>query len=342
MKRLATFVAACLMPIMALAADPAPTTDHAAVAERVIEVLQRQFGAFRKGAATLADQSRAFCDGDGSRKQVDDAFAATWRAWAPLDAYQFGPIETQAAALTVNFFPDKKNFVGRAVSALLKRPDSEQADPTIIAASSAAGQGLPALERLLFDDQKTCPALVGVSANLARIASDLHDGWFAPDGWAALVMDAGSENPVYLSHREFTRQMYTAIGFSIMRLRDHRIGRPLGTYARSFPKRSEAWRSGLTNDLMIAQLGGITKIVEQGFAGAIPDLSRASIAKMIDDTQTRVRDIGAPLPQALNNPQTRFRVEALQNQLDHLQSQLDQHVGAHLDVEAGFSAGDGD
>lgn len=342
MKRLITFVTACAMPAMVWAADPPAAIDHAALTDRVLEVLDHQFGKFRDNAATLSDTARAYCDGTTDRGGIEQALAATWQAWAPLDAYQFGPIETQAAALTVNFFPDKKNFVGRALSDLLKRPGAEQADPAVAAASSAGAQGLPALERLLFEDRQTCPALVGVSGNLARIGAALYDGWFTPDGWAALVTTAGPDNPVYLSHVEFTRQIFTALDFSILRLREHRIGRPLGTYERSFPRRAEAWRAGFTNDIMVAQIDGLIAIVDDGFATAVPDATRAEIIGIAQDIQTRIHAIGAPLADALDDPQMRIRVEALQTKLDYLKFRLDQEIGETLGVDVGFSAGDGD
>ncbi|MCI2394254.1 imelysin family protein [Aliiroseovarius sediminis] len=342
MKRLIPLAIVCLMPAMAMSQNAPSTPDHKAVADRVLSVLDHQFGTFRDHASALSDQAALFCKGSGTREGVVNALADTWTAWAPLDAYQFGPIEAQAAALTVNFFPDKKNFVGRALSTLLKQPESEQGDPAVIAASSAGVQGLPAIERLLFEDLQTCPALIGITGNLARIGSDLYTGWFAPDGWAALVQTAGPNNPVYLSPEEFTRQIYTALGFSIQRLRDHRIGRPLGSYERNFPKRAEAWRSGLTNEILRAQLAGLAEVVENGFATAIPDASRTLIADNVADIETQITAIGATLPKALDNPQMRFRVESLQTRLTYLQTLLDQHVGAHLDVEAGFSAGDGD
>lgn len=342
MRKLITLIAIGLLPSHIWAANPEPEIDHAAIADRVLKVLERQFSDFRDKSASLADVSATYCQGTAPKEAVETALSATWLAWAPLDAYQFGPIEAQAAALTVNFFPDKKNFVGRALTSVLKRPDAEQADPAVIAQSSAGTQGLPAIERLLFEDLRTCPALVGVSGNLARIGTDLYDGWFGVDGWSDLVKNAGPDNPVYLSHREFTRQMYTALGFSIQRLREHRIGRPLGTYERSFPKRAEAWRLGITNEIMIAQLAGITEIVKLGFAGAVFNPSRAWIEKVVSDTQARVRTIGAPLPIALDDPTMRIRVESLQGKLSYLQLQLDQDIGPGLGVETGFSAGDGD
>lgn len=333
---------ACLIPTLGWATEQDQGPDHKAISLRNLAVLDTQFAAFRDQSARLADASKTYCTKMTERDTVLEAFTATWLAWAPLDAYQFGPIETRAAALKVNFFPDKKNFVGRAVRNLLTRPAEEQADPTVIASSSAAAQGLPAIERLLFEDLKTCPALIGISGNLAQIGSDLYKDWFAEDGWAELVKAAGPDNPVYLSDREFTRQIYTALSFSILRLKDHRISRPLGSYQRSFPKRAEAWRAGLTNDILHAQIQGIADIVARGFADAVPAVAQARIDEAIADTQTRISRIGAPFSEAMTDPTKRVRAEGIQSKLGDLQIRLDQHVGPALAVQAGFSAGDGD
>lgn len=339
--RLMTIFAACMLPAQVLTAQVAPRVDHTEIAERVLTVFDNQFGAFRDQSAKLVEASEAYCTG-GAREPVLDALEQTWLAWAPLDAYQFGPIEQQAAALTVNFFPDKKNFTGRALRQHLKRPEAEQGDPAIVASSSAALQGLPAIERLLFEDLPTCPSLVGVTGNLARIAQDLHDGWFGPDGWADLVRTAGADNPVYLNKVEFTKQIYTALGFSIQRIREHRLGRPLGTYKRAFPKRAEAWRAGFSNQIMIAQLDGMIQVLNLGFAGSVFNPSRAWVVKVIKDTQARINGIGAPLSQAVLDPLMRVRVEGIQSKLDYLKVQMDEDVGPGLGVETGFSAGDGD
>lgn len=333
---------ACLLPITASAADAPPPTDHKALQTRVLGVLDGQFDAFQTAAHKLSDASSAYCAQSGSLDTVKSAFRATWLAWAPLDAYQFGPIETQGAALTVNFFPDKKGFVSRALKASLALSGDDQANPAVIAKQSAATQGLPAIERLIYDSDTPCPLLVGITGNLAGLSSALYDGWFADGGWADLVRTAGPDNPIYLSDEEFTKQIYTALGFSILRIKEHRLGRPLGTYERAFPKRAEAWRSGLTNEIINAQLGGMIAIVDHGFAGGLFNPTRAWIVQVIRDTQARVDKIGAPIKDAVEDPTMRVRIEGLQSKLVYLQLQLDQDVGPGLGVETGFSAGDGD
>lgn len=336
-----TPIAALLIGLAATAA-PAQTIDHAALRENALSVLEHDFGAFRDAAATLSDASESYCAGEAPRADFEAAFRDTWLAWAPLDSYQFGPIEQSGAALTVNFWPDKKNFVGRGLRALLSRPEKAQRDPAAVAAGSAAAQGLPAIEMLLFTDAPECPAVIGISGNLSTLADGLYEDWFGPMGWAALARQAGPDNPVYLSAEEFTKTIYTALNFGLTRIADARLGRPLGTYERSFPTRAEAWRSGLTNQIIAAQLAGIREMVRLGFGGQVPRSEIDELLEVIDQTQERLAEIGAPVAEAVRDPMTRIRVEGLQTQVHFLQRELALDIGPALGVETGFSAADGD
>ena len=319
------------------------TISHEAITRRVLEVFEGQFGAFRDQSANLHDVAVAHCAGTADEAALKAAFVDTWMAWAPLDSYQFGPIEQQGAALTVNFWPDKKNFVGRALLDLTKQSPEAQADGAVVATLSAGAQGLPALEMLIYDDSiPACPAVQGVSANLARLAENIYQGWFSDNGWADLARAAGPDNPVYLAPSEFTKVVYTALDFGLIRVADVRLGRPLGTFERPFPTRAEAWRSGLTAQIILAQLEGIEEVVMSGFAGDLGDNTRSWMRTLFDQTEDRAAAIDAPIYEAVADPMQRIRVEGLQSKVLYLQNQMAQDVGPNLGVETGFSAADGD
>jgi predicted lipoprotein len=316
--------------------------DHRALQTRALAVLESQFGAFRSAAADLEKTSVLFCAGALPRDEYLAVFRTAWLAWAPLDSYQFGPVEQSGAALRVNFWPDKKNFTGRALHQLLKATPKAQSDPAFIARGSAAAQGLPAIERLLFTDAEECPAITGISANLSDIADGLYTGWFSGDGWADLVRAAGPDNPVYLNDAEFTKTLYTALHFGLTRVGDARLGRPLGSFDRPFPKRAEAWRAGLTADIMSAQISGVSDMLRDGFGAAVPSQNLQRALDTFAAVQDRLHQIGAPVPEAVIDPALRIRVESLQNRTLALRSVLNRDIGARLKVETGFSAADGD
>ncbi len=316
--------------------------NHAAVRRRVLDVLEKQFDGFRIASKALASSAASYCDKTISHEDYLKAFETAWLAWAPLDSYQFGPMEQTSGALRANFWPDKKNFVGRSLKRILAKPADQQRDPTVIAAGSAAGQGFPAIERLMFSDLPECPAIVGISGHLHQLSNELYDGWFAKDGWADLARAAGPDNPIYASDKEFTKRIYTALDFGVIRIADARLGRPLGTFKRSFPKRAEAWRSGLTMKIIHAQLDGIAQMIEFGFAGDVREPDRAWMLKVIEQAHKKARSIGQPIFEAVKEPSSRIRVEALKTKMLYIQEQLAQDIGPNLGVETGFSAADGD
>lgn len=316
--------------------------DHDAVMRRSLDVLEGQFGAFRATTATLAENATDYCAGTVTRDHLITGFEDAWLAWAPLDSYQFGPIEQTGAALRVNFWPDKKNFVGRALRDVLALDDAALRDAATFAAASAGAEGFPALERLIEDPDRTCPAVIGLTAHLNAMAVELYDLWFAADGWADLARAAGPDNPVYLSKDEFTKTLYTALDFGLTRIADARLGRPLGTFDRPFPTRAEAWRSGLTNRIIAAQLDGIAQMIRFGFAGDIREPDRAWVLRVVEQAQDRLAALPGPIADIVEDPKDRFHVEALQTKIHYLQSQMAQVIGPNLGVDTGFSAADGD
>ncbi len=316
--------------------------DHVALRDRSLSVLENQFGEFRVAAAGMADASRDYCAKVIDRAAYDEVFRATWLAWAPLDAYQFGPIVQRGAVLSVGFWPDKKDYVGRGLKQLLSESAEALADPETIARHSAAVQGLPAIERLLFDEMPSCPAIVGISAHVAMTADALYADWFDAGGWADLARGAGPENPVYLSDAEFTKVLFTAIDFELTRIADTRLSRPLGTFDAPRPSQAEAWQAGLSLAIIDAQLAGIAELLKLGFAEAVDQAGRLEVLNAIKKARARIGDIGAPLDKAVAKPMTRIRVEGLQSEMRSLHVQLAEIVGPSLGVETGFSAADGD
>lgn len=317
-------------------------TDHDALRRRVLTLLERQFGAFVTETETLEQIARAHCAGTASLDEVQAQFAKAYVAWAPLDSYQFGPIQQTGAVLSVNFWPDAKGYVPRAVEALLAQPAEAQENPQNIAVGSVAVQGFPALELLLYTEAPACPASVGISGNLNLLADGLYAGWFDQGGWADIARAAGPDNPVYQSVEEFTKTLYTALDFGLTRIADTRLGRPLGTFDQPQPQRAEAWRSGLTADLIRAQLDGLGALVERGFAGDLREPDRAWIMRVFGQVAGRLDDLGMPIADAVADPMSRVRVEGVHSKVVYLQSEIAQDVGPALGVDTGFSAADGD
>lgn len=336
MRILALTLAA--LPLPALAAP-----DYAALREAELSVLERQFGAFRDASAALADAARAQCAGDGATDTTIGALKTAWLAWAPLDSYQFGPMEHTGAALTVNFWPDKRAFVNSGLRQVLALPEADQATAAGVAQVSAAGQGLPALAELLTnDDLPDCPAAMGIAANLAGYGEALHQAWFGAEGWAELARAAGPDNPVYLSDAEFTTAIFTALNFGAERAGTYRLKRPMGEERGGMPHRVDGHRLGLGAAIIDAQIAGMGEMIAEGFAPALDADEAQVMADAIADARARIGRLGMPLTAAVVDPQGRWRVDSALNGIGVIAMQLALVTGPALEVKSGFSPADGD
>lgn len=331
-----------LIPLFALllcanAASAAP--DYAALREAELTVIERQFGAFREAARQQSAAAMRHCVEGGD---FLPAYRAARRAWAPLEAYQFGPMEQQAAALSINFWPDKKGFVNRALRGFLSQPEDVLTNPEAIARQSAALHGFPAIEALLGDENRpTCPAIIGISGHIAHLAEALYEGWQGSDGWADLARQAGPENPVYLNDREFTTEIFTALNYVLFRMREQALKRPLGDRTGPKPHRAEGWQTGESLAIIAAQISGIEEMVNEGYGPALSPETRAEISRAAVSVRRHIAGM-MPLAEAVADPQGLWQIEGLQNKIAYLAMLLDTKVGPVLSVASGFSPADGD
>ena len=90
--------------------------------------------------------------GDDTLKSAQQQFAALTAAWARIQYISFGPIFEHQRAFRIEYWPDKRNVVGRQLAEVLKKQDHAALEPERFATTTVGVQGLPALERLLFGD----------------------------------------------------------------------------------------------------------------------------------------------------------------------------------------------
>ena len=122
-------------------------------------------------------------------ERVAASFRRLADAWARIEFVRYGPITEDFRAERINFWPDKRNATTRGLAGLLA---ADAPEPTVatVRAASAATQGLPALERLLFDPgaaerlvaakdegARACAVGRAVAGNVAEVAEAVAAGW---------------------------------------------------------------------------------------------------------------------------------------------------------------------
>lgn len=223
----------------------------------------------------------------GTLAAVQNAFKDAYKAWEGVSAYQFGPMLDQS--LTTHFtnsFP--------ADTALIKS-NIAGASYTLDGLANFAAQGFPALDYMLFAyNSNYVLARFTTDANAAgakKYLAALTNALKTKTSTVALAWSASGGN--YLD--KFSKATGVDAGSSLslllnafvqdfdVTLQNYKIGIPIGKYGPNVlpiaPEKVEAYYSGYSVALLIAQLQALQNLYMGGNGGGIDDKVAATTAK---------------------------------------------------------------
>lgn len=212
-----------------------------------------------------------------TRAAVADSFHKTVSAWGSVAFLRFGPARKDSRQQHLAFFPDPRGVVSRQLSTALKRKDPAMLEPGALSQQSAAIQGLPALEVLLYPkgpetksglDEYGCGLATAISANVTKLSRELATEWTSPDGWRTRMVETGPNNPVYKSDAEAAGELVKALLTGLQIVRDLGFEAMLQAEQRGRARAGLAFeRSGLARDFMLASIrscGSLAKTLRLG------------------------------------------------------------------------------
>lgn len=281
--------------------------------------------------ADLAQQSCAPAD-------LRPAYQAAFDAWMGVQHLRFGPVEQDGLGLAIAFWPDPKGSGARAQMALLSG-DPAQLAPEAFARQSIAARGLFALERLLYPaaplPSDPCPLIRATTGDLARVAGAVHHAWV--NGYAETMLTAGEPgNTTYLTRPEVRQTLFTQLSTALEFTDDSRLGRPLGSFDAPRPERAEALASGRPLRNIILSLQAQRALV----LALTPDAPQTIAA--FDRAIGLAQGLEDPTLAGVAQPESRLKVEILQQAIEALRGVVLSELGPELDVGVGFNAADGD
>ncbi|MBL8566640.1 MAG: imelysin family protein [Hyphomicrobiaceae bacterium] len=196
---------------------------HASTVESTVEayVLSR-YTELKLSTGMLAHAVQAWCASEqaSAPEPVRDAYKSVVRVWAGVDYYRFGPARDANRLQRIMFWPDPRGVIRKQVSRVLAAKDESLSSAPSIATQSAALQGLPALEQLIFaersgetadDARYRCRLAAAVAGNVAQLSNEMVEEWQKPDGWRHLMENPGAENSTYKSEVEAVSELYRAL-----------------------------------------------------------------------------------------------------------------------------------
>jgi uncharacterized protein len=324
------------------------------------------YQAFGDAAQDLQGSLDALCQAptEENLSQAQAQFAKAATAWARVQYISFGPVAEHQRAFRVEYWPDKRNVVGRQLAEVLAKRDEAALEPQRFATTTVGVQGLPALERLLFaDDARAklqpgeegaafrCKLFDAIGANLRTMAQDTVAGWSGGDASFLARIEHPSEDDEEIPNgRAAAGRLLNDLLTTTIAMRDMKLLAPLGSsLEKAKPQSAEYRRSGQSIAVLKANLEGWRAMfgTDQGLGGLLaaqPNGKQVAdqVSAAADQASDALAEITLPLNEAVADPVQRKQVEAFAAQLVTLRDLLAGPVTTTLNLPIGFNALDGD
>lgn len=337
-----------------LAGCNTPPADTATVVKQMSQHMLADYQHWASASAALASSAQALCQQNGSLTASQQTWRETFNAWAALQPALIGPLAEQNRSWQVQFWPDKKNLVGRQVKMLL------DANPTIDQAkldkSSVVLQGLSAAEYLLFDqsidlsqaEQQTryCGLLLAIGGHQTQLSQDMLSAWQGAQGFAATL--SNTPNQRFAEPQESLAELLRT-QVSSLELMKKKLGTAIGRLSKGIaqPYQAEAWRADASLDSLRASLASLQTFWGQAQQVGLRDLvSDAALRERIEHQHAQTHDTFAAftsgLQSLLSNSDDQQRLDKAYLELAELQRLYEKDLARALNIQMGFNAHDGD
>lgn len=334
---LVTFLLTCA-PVLAFADDTGPDIDGI-VSDHILP----RFEALSETSADLSRAAAQECRADAPELRA--AYGAAFDAWIAASHLRFGPTEVDDRAFALAFWPDSRGATPRVLSDLIATEDAVAQGGETYSDVSIAARGFYALEFLLYDPGLSttgnadyrCTLVRTITADIAATAAAILADW--ETRYADLLRTPRADG-VYRTEQEALQEMFKAVTTGLQFTADTRLGRPLGTFERPRPLRAEARRSGRSARHVAISLASVEDLALRLATG------NAALRERLGDqfarAQSRLEALDDPIFASVTAPQTRLKVEVIQQSVNEIRSTVSDRLGPKLGVDAGFNALDGD
>lgn len=315
------------------------------------------------GAASAEEQEiAALCEAPSpdALATARDGFRDLVLAFSAVEPYRFGPAREDNRFERLFFWPDRRGIGMRQVQAILASEDESAIEVASLRDKSVAVQGLIALDYVLFDDDAApladppagfrCAYAQAIAGAIATSAREILNGWTAADGYGVLMESAGPDNPVYRSHGEAVQEFLRAAQEELQIVGDMKIGALIGDGPDdSKPKLAPFWRSGMVLPSMVANLGSVVTLQDEGgLADLLPDdeaYNAGSLSFQIGEAQRvlqELHDTGTPWIALVESPEGHDQLSYARIPIAGAQTILAERYPAAFGLILGFNSLDGD
>lgn len=344
-----------------------PDENYQAVLAHLLgTVMPPKLDEFHAATEDLTDEFKDFCSDpdDGGLEDTQTAFHAAMDIWQEIQPWRMGPLVANGRDQHIEYWPDKHGTAARQFRKLMFDKPTAYTDPEKLAGASAALQGFPALEEVLFADDHgdqmiaadedgvfLCQYGTAIATNLGTLSAELQDEW--PE-FASAMENAGPDSMDYPTAKFAATDLYRALHEGLLIISTQKLARPLGENAEDArASRAESPLSKRSLRNIEHNLIGLFAIYD-GKWGDIGEEGKG-LAALIDNSlldrsfrlnwQT-VGDSVAELPpsvtEVLEQPDGYETLADLKGQIEFLTALVENDVGSNTQLGGGFNALDGD
>jgi predicted lipoprotein len=308
--------------------------------------------------------TQAFCEvlTTSNPVQLQESLAATKQAFhQSMDAWQliqninFGPVEIDMRYHSIQFWPDKRNHIGKQLNKLISTKNETVLTVDNFDKNSVSVKGFPAIERLLFNESAlnkfkknpySCQVLQGISRYLVATANSLHDEWVAT--MLPQFKDVKQLGGYFEDEIDAATALLKSLVEPIEVIRDLKLDRPLGSQFDNVKfKRLESWRSkrSLTNLQLNIQslenmfLGNTSKA--SGLRAFLTENESTQILENFQDVKNEMSKIAEPLEVAILTDSGYQTAKKISIALTNLHTSLEDAI-KQSGIRLGFNSRDGD
>lgn len=317
---------------------------------------------FAQTARALEQSNKQFCQqtSEANFTQLHSAYKQAWLSWQTIQGIRFGPIETFMRHSAMQFWPDKKNHVGKALNKLVTRQDAKTLSLEGMLAQPVSLRGFPALERLLYEDNARdvlgaepfrCQTAYAISNMIAHTAESLYSEWqndMLPEFQNPDHVDGYFEDEV-----DAATYLLKPLVEHIEWIKDMKLKRPSGSsLEKARYTRLESWRSKLAKASLQQNLSALELFYRLGDQEELqsirklllahrPAASVANIDSLFTTTQNLIDALPEPLSVHFKQDSGYQEVQTIADTLSRLHDALEDEINA-LGIHLGFNSLDGD
>jgi predicted lipoprotein len=325
-----------------------------------------RYTALANTAQQMQTASAVFCDIATPAQSDLDTLRTSWRsltaAWQAIQWVKVGEVLEDNNLFRIQFWPDNNNAVERGVSNLLIEPNIVTVAD--VARQNVGGQGIPALELLLYpinqsdslltstNRVKRCEVVTAIAQNLTAITAAIRNDWsMSGNNYANSVITGTGD---FTSVKDSIEELVTNWLEHLENVKDEKILFPLGGQAPGVPLISEHFRGDASLDAIETNLLTFKALYTNDTQTGLYDILRDTVSQpeiadqmlaAIDSSLSNITAIQqnfSSLEAALNDSQGRTQLTAIVEDIRSIRDVLSSGFIQALDINIGFNSNDGD